>query len=92
MPRSCPSRASPLANPAGEFGYRPSDADAGGVDRAIRLAQRALEVDPELDDVERTVIKLYTVAGAHAAAADQYEHYEAAQRDLGLDPPPFEDL
>jgi DNA-binding SARP family transcriptional activator len=69
-----------------------SDADAGGVDRAIRLAQRALEVDPELDDVERTVIKLYTVAGAHAAAADQYEHYEAVQRDLGLDPPPFEDL
>jgi DNA-binding SARP family transcriptional activator len=69
-----------------------SDSDVGRVDRAIRLAQRALEIDPELDEVERTVIKLYRVAGAHAAAADQYEHYEAVQRDLGLDPPPIEDL
>ena len=69
-----------------------SDSDSGRVDRAIRLAQRALEVDPELDDVERTVIKLYRLAGAHAAAAEQYEHYETVQRDLGLDAPPIEDL
>ena len=69
-----------------------SDSDSGRVDRAIRLAQRALEVDPELDEVERTVIKLYRLAGAHAAAAEQYEHYEAVQRDLGLDAPPIEDL
>jgi ATP/maltotriose-dependent transcriptional regulator MalT/DNA-binding SARP family transcriptional activator len=69
-----------------------SDSDVGRVDRAIRLAQRALEVDPELDEVERTVIKLYRLAGAHAAAADQYEHYETVQRDLGLDPPSIEDL
>ena len=69
-----------------------SDSDLGRVDRAIRLAQRALEVDPELDEVERTVIKLYRLAGAHAAAADQYEHYETVQRDLGMDPPPIEDL
>jgi DNA-binding SARP family transcriptional activator len=69
-----------------------SDSDSGRVDRAIRLAQHALEVDPELDEVERTVIKLYRLAGAHAAAAEQYEHYEAVQRDLGLDAPPIEDL
>ena len=30
MPCSCPSRASPLANPAGEFGYRPSDGPEPG--------------------------------------------------------------
>jgi DNA-binding SARP family transcriptional activator len=69
-----------------------ADSDSGRVDRAIRLAQRALEVDPELDEVERTVIKLYRLAGAHAAAAEQYEHYETVQRDLGLDAPPIEDL
>ena len=69
-----------------------SDSDSGRVDRAIRLAQRALEVDPDLDEVERTVIKLYRLAGAHAAAAEQYEHYETVQRDLGLDAPPIEDL
>jgi tetratricopeptide (TPR) repeat protein len=64
-----------------------ADSDLGRVDRAIRLAQRALDVDPDLDEVERTVIKLYTLAGAHAAAAEQHEHYEAVQRDLGLDGP-----
>jgi DNA-binding SARP family transcriptional activator len=69
-----------------------SDSDSGRVDRAIRLAQHALEVDPELDEVERTVIKLYRLTGAHAAAAEQYEHYETVQRDLGLDAPPIEDL
>jgi DNA-binding SARP family transcriptional activator len=69
-----------------------SDSDSGRVDRAIRLAQRALEVDPELDEVERTVIKLYRLVGAHAAAAEQYEHYAIVQRDLGLDAPPMEDL
>jgi len=69
-----------------------SDSDSGRVDRAIRLAQHALEVDPELDEVERTVIKLYRLSGAHAAAAEQYEHYEAAQRDLGLDAPPIGEL
>jgi DNA-binding SARP family transcriptional activator len=69
-----------------------SESDAGRVDRAIRLAQHALDIDPELDEVERTVIKLYRFAGAHAAAAEQYEHYETVQRDLGLDTPSFGDL
>jgi DNA-binding SARP family transcriptional activator len=68
------------------------DADAGQIDRAIRLAQRALDVDPQLDEVEKTVIRLYTVAGAHAAAAEQYGHYSHGQRDLGLDPPRLGDL
>ena len=63
------------------------DADCGQMDRAIRLAQRALEIDPELDEVEGRSYKLYTVAGAHAAAAEQYGHYSLGQRDLGLDPP-----
>jgi DNA-binding SARP family transcriptional activator len=68
------------------------DADAGQIDRAIRLSQRALDVDPQLDEVEKTVIKLYTLAGAHAAAAEQYGHYALGQRDLGLDTPSLDDL
>ncbi len=68
------------------------DADSGQIDRAIRLAQRALDVDPQLDEVEKTVIRLYTVAGAHAAAAEQYGHYSLGQRELGLDPPTLDDL
>jgi DNA-binding SARP family transcriptional activator len=68
------------------------DADSGQIDRAIRLAQRALDVDPQLDEVEKTVIRLYTVAGAHAAAAEQYGHYSIGQRELGLDPPTLGDL
>jgi DNA-binding SARP family transcriptional activator len=68
------------------------DADCGQMDRAIRLAQRALDIDPQLDEVEKSVIRLYTVVGAHAAAAEQYGHYSLGQSDLGLDPPSFEDL
>ena len=68
------------------------DADCGRMDRAIRLAQRALDVDPQLDEVEKSVIRLYNVVGAHAAAAEQYGHYALGQSDLGLDPPRFEDL
>jgi ATP/maltotriose-dependent transcriptional regulator MalT/DNA-binding SARP family transcriptional activator len=68
------------------------DADTGQIDRAMRLAQRAIEIDPQLDEVEKTVIRLYTLVGAYAAAAEQYGHYSLGQRDLGLDPPHLEDL
>jgi DNA-binding SARP family transcriptional activator len=68
------------------------DADAGQIDRAIRLSQRALDVDPQLEEVEKSVIRLYTVAGAHAAAAEQFGHYSIGQRDLGLDPPTLDDV
>ena len=69
-----------------------SDSDSGGVDRAIRLAEHALAVDPELENVERSVIRLYTLAGAHAAASGQFEHYRIVQQDLGLEVPPLEEL
>jgi DNA-binding SARP family transcriptional activator len=68
------------------------DADSGQIDRAIRLAQRALEIDPQLDEVEKSVIRLYTVVGAYAAAAGHYGHYSLGQSDLGLEPPQLEDL
>ncbi len=69
------------------------DGDCGQADRALRVAQRALSIDPELDEVEHSLLKLYRLAGAHAAAAEQYDHYAAALRDgLGVDPPPLDDL
>jgi LuxR family maltose regulon positive regulatory protein len=68
------------------------EADAGRIDRAIRLAQRALDIDPQLEEVEKSVIRLYTFASAHAAAAEQYGRYSAGQRDLGLDPLRLGDL
>jgi DNA-binding SARP family transcriptional activator len=68
------------------------DADTGQIDRAMHLAQRAIEIDPQLDEVEKTVIRLYTLVGAYAAAAEQYGHYSLGQRDLGLDPAHLEDL
>ena len=70
-----------------------TDTNIGAYDRAIGLARRALEVDPEAEQIELSLLKLYRRTGAHAAAAEQYEHYAATLRnDLGLEPPPLESL
>jgi DNA-binding SARP family transcriptional activator len=67
--------------------------DAGRVDRAMRLAQRALEIDPDADQIEVALLRLYRATGAHAAAAEQYAHYATVMRDhLGVEPPALEDL
>ena len=49
-----------------------ADTVSGHYDRAIKLARRALEVDPEADDLEVALLRLYRLAGAHSAAAEQY--------------------
>jgi DNA-binding SARP family transcriptional activator len=70
-----------------------ADIAAGQVDRAIELSRRVLEIDPQVDEVERTLLRLYRSAGAHAAAAEQYGHYaESLRRDLGIDPPGLSDV
>jgi DNA-binding SARP family transcriptional activator len=62
-------------------------------DRGIRVARAALEVEPTAEQIEITLLRLYRQTGAHAAAAEQYAHYAAAQRaDLGIDPPALESL
>jgi DNA-binding SARP family transcriptional activator len=66
------------------------DLNAGTFDRAIRIAERACVVDPDAEEIQVALIKLYRLAGAFAAAAEQYEHYSAVQRGLGLDAAPFE--
>ena len=70
-----------------------NDLETGHYERGIRLAQRVLEVDPNAEQVEVSLLRLYRASGAHAAAAEQYGHYAAAMRDqLGVDPPPLDAL
>jgi DNA-binding SARP family transcriptional activator len=69
------------------------DFQTGHYDRAIRIARQAMEVDPHADNIEVGLLRLYRVTGAHAAAAEQYEHYASVQRDdLGVEPPPLDAL
>ena len=69
------------------------DMDSGHNDRAIRLARRALDIDPETEGLELSLLRLYRVTGAHAAAAEQYEHYASMLREEhGIEPPPLSSL
>jgi ATP/maltotriose-dependent transcriptional regulator MalT len=70
-----------------------SDFVTGHHDRGIHVARRVLEVDSLADTVEVSLLRLYLVTGAHAAAAEQYAHYSSVMRDeLGIEPPPLESL
>ena len=63
----------------------------GDMDRAVRLAQRALVIDPRADAIELALLRAYKASGRFAAAAEQYAHYASAMRaDLGVEPPPLE--
>lgn len=69
------------------------DIETGHHDRGIRLARKALSIDPDLESLELSLLRLYRVTGAHAAAAEQYSHYAAYLRDeLGVEPPPLASL
>lgn len=69
------------------------DLAAGHHDRGIAVARAALEVEPSAEQIEITLLRLYRVTGAHAAAAEQYEHYASTVREeLGIDPPTLESL
>ncbi|HEX9014457.1 MAG TPA: BTAD domain-containing putative transcriptional regulator [Chloroflexota bacterium] len=66
------------------------DTNAGYFDRAIGVARRSLAVDPDAEHLELGLLRLYRRTGAHAAAAEQYEHYAAYLRnELGIEPPPL---
>ncbi len=69
-------------------------ASAGGdFDAAIRVGHRVLAIDPEADSIELALLRAYKSGRRHAAAAEQYAHYAAYLRDeLGIDPPPLDDL
>jgi two-component SAPR family response regulator len=59
---------------------------------AVALAERALLIEPDADEIQLALIDLYRMTGAHTAAAEQYERYATALRVLGVEPPPFADV
>ncbi len=69
------------------------DLESGHFARGIKLARQVLDIDPNAEQVEVTLLRLYRASGAHAAAAEQYAHYANSIRDLlGLEPPTLESL
>jgi DNA-binding SARP family transcriptional activator len=69
------------------------DTRVGQYGRAIRTAQRTLEADPDAEQIELSLVRLYRLTGAHLAAAEQYAHYSALLRNtLGVDAPPLETI
>jgi DNA-binding SARP family transcriptional activator len=70
-----------------------SDADGGHTERAISLLTRALQVDPDADQLELQLLRVYRRTGSHAAAAERYQHYASVMRDqLGIEPPALDSL
>ena len=47
------------------------DLDSGHFDRGTFLAERAAEVDPEAEEIQVALVRLYRHTGAHAAAAER---------------------
>jgi len=70
-----------------------SDTRTGAFDRALSIAQLALQADPDAEQIELCLLRLYRRMGANAAAAEQYAHYVSVMREqLGVEPPPLESL
>ena len=70
-----------------------ADTLSGHFDRALTIAQLALQADPDAEQIELCLLRLYRRTGANAAAAEQYAHYASVMRDqLGLEPPPLESI
>jgi DNA-binding SARP family transcriptional activator len=68
------------------------DLDSGHFGRGTFIAERAAEVDPDAEDIQVALVRLYRHSGAHAAAAEQYVHYAQSMRDLGVEPVAFADV
>jgi DNA-binding SARP family transcriptional activator len=65
----------------------------GRAPEAIALARRALEIDPDAEELERLLLRAYHAAGARAATNEQYSHYAAFMKnELGIEPPLLDDL
>ncbi len=68
------------------------DIDRGQFQRGTAIAERAAEVEPDSEEIQLALIRLYRLTGAHGAAAEQYGHYAHSLRDLGVDPPAFAEV
>jgi DNA-binding SARP family transcriptional activator/tetratricopeptide (TPR) repeat protein len=63
------------------------DSNAGQYTRAIAIAEQAASVEPESEEVQVALIKLYRLAGAFAAASEQYGHYSSSLKAIGVEVP-----
>jgi DNA-binding SARP family transcriptional activator len=68
------------------------DLDSGHFDRGTFIAERAAEIDPDAEQIQVALVRLYRHSGAHAAASQQYAHYARTVRDLGAEPPAFAEI
>jgi len=68
------------------------DTDSGQYARGIEIAELACEVEPDSEDLQVALLRLYRLAGSHAAAAEQYGHYAHTLRDLGVEPQPLSSI
>jgi DNA-binding SARP family transcriptional activator len=68
------------------------DIELGHLVHAIELAELALEVEPDAEELELSLLRLYRMTGAHAAAAERYAHYAMTLRGLGIEPPRLADV
>jgi two-component SAPR family response regulator len=69
------------------------DMNASRFGSGIGLARRALAVDPRNEDIEVSLVRLLRKAGAHAAAAEQYERYASHMKtELGVEARPIDAL
>lgn len=69
-----------------------SDLDRGNFARGTFLAERAIDVDPNAEEIQVALVRLYRLSGAHAAAAEQYGHYAQLMRDISAEPLALADL
>jgi LuxR family transcriptional regulator, maltose regulon positive regulatory protein len=68
------------------------DVNAGNYVRGVLIAERANEVEPDSEELQLALVRIYRLAGAHAAAAEQYAHYARTMKDLGVEPRPISEL
>ncbi|MEW5991885.1 MAG: BTAD domain-containing putative transcriptional regulator [Chloroflexota bacterium] len=65
------------------------DSDSGHYVRGIEIAELAAQVEPDSEELQVALLRLYRLAGSFAAAAEQYGHYAQTLRELGLEPQPY---
>ncbi len=68
------------------------DLNSGHYARGIEVAQLAAEAEPESEEIQLAVMRLFRLSGSYAAAAEQYGHYAQTLREIGIEPQPLSSL
>jgi DNA-binding SARP family transcriptional activator len=68
------------------------DLNSGHYVRGIEVAQLAAEAEPESDEIQLALLRLFQLSGSYAAAAEQYGHYAQTLREIGVEPQPLSAL